>query len=144
MRLAGARVAQRDDVLPAEDVAAAGQLQNEDLVEARDRGEVVGIRAQWPQFAAWLGLTPRQISRRGQPRRRRTPRKGDRDLRRLLIIGARMVLLRSKASKASPWIQGLLARCARWRVAVSLPNKTARTARAMMLRGESYRPITAA
>ena len=97
-----------------------------------------------PEFAAWLGLTPRQKSTGGKQRLGRITRRGDQYLRRLLIVGAQTVLLRSKAAKANPWIQGLLARCARLKVAVALANKTARIAWAIMLRGESYRPTATA
>ena len=96
------------------------------------------------EFAAWLGLTPRQKSTGGKQRLGRITRKGDQYLRRLLIIGAQTVLLRSKAAKANLWIQGLLARCARLKVAVALANKTARIAWAVMIRGECYRPVAAA
>lgn len=96
------------------------------------------------EFAAWLGLTPRQKSTGGKQRLGRITRRGDQYLRRLLIVGAQTVLLRSKAAKANPWIQGLLARCARLKVAVALANKTARIAWAILLRGESYRPIATA
>jgi transposase len=96
------------------------------------------------EFAAWLGLTPRQKSTGGKQRLGRITRRGDQYLRRLLIVGAQTVLLRSKAAKANPWIQGLLVRCARLKVAVALANKTARIAWAIMLRGESYRPTATA
>ena len=96
------------------------------------------------EFAAWLGLTPRQKSTGGKQRLGKITRRGDQYLRRLLIVGAQTVLLRSKAAKANPWIQGLLARCARLKVAVALANKTARIAWAIMFRGESYRPIVTA
>lgn len=96
------------------------------------------------EFAAWLGLTPRQKSTGGKQRLGRITRKGDQYLRRLLIVGAQTVLLRSKAAKANLWIQGLLARCARLKVAVALANKTARIAWAVMIRGECYRPVAAA
>ena len=46
------------------------------------------------EFAAWLGLTPRQKSTGGKQRLGRITRKGDQYLRRLLIIGAQTVLLR--------------------------------------------------
>jgi len=95
------------------------------------------------EFAAWLGLTPRQKSTGGKQRLGRISRKGDQYLRRLLIIGAQTVLLRSKAARANPWIQGLLARCARLKVAVALANKTARIAWAVMMREESYQPVAA-
>ena len=45
VRLAGAAVAERDDVLMAQNVRAAGELEDEHLVEARDRGEVEGVEA---------------------------------------------------------------------------------------------------
>src|SRR5215204_635254 len=96
------------------------------------------------EFAAWLGLTPRQKSTGGKQRLGRITRKGDQYLRRLLIVGAQTVLLRSKAAKANLWIQGLLARCARLKVAVALANKTARIAWAVMIRGECYQPVAAA
>src|SRR5918993_1453577 len=96
------------------------------------------------EFAAWLGLTPRQKSTGGKQRLGRITRKGDQYLRRLLIVGAQTVLLRSKAAKANPWIQGLLARCARLKVAVALANKTARIAWAVMMRGECYRSVAVA
>ena len=48
-------------------------------------------------------------------------------------------MLRSKAAKANPWIQNLLARCARLKVAVALANKMARIAWAVMAKGEPYR-----
>ena len=45
MGLAGAAVAQCDDVLAAQDVLAAGEFQHEYLVEAGDRGEVERVEA---------------------------------------------------------------------------------------------------
>ena len=91
------------------------------------------------EFAAWLGLTPLQKSTGGKQRLGRISRKGDQYIRRLLIIGAQTALLRSKAAKANPWIQNLLARCARLKVAVALANKMARIAWAVMAKGEPYR-----
>jgi transposase len=91
------------------------------------------------EFAAWLGLTPRQNSTGGKQRLGRISRKGDQYIRRLLIIGAQTVLLRSKAARANPWIQNLVARCARLKVAVALANKMARIAWAIMVRGVPYR-----
>jgi transposase len=96
------------------------------------------------EFAAWLGLTPMQKSTGGKQRLGRISRKGDQYIRRLLIIGAQTVLLRSKAAKANPWIQNLLARCARLKVAVALANKMARIAWAVMAKGEPYRQIAMA
>src|SRR3954452_21451069 len=96
------------------------------------------------EFAAWLGLTPVQKSTGGKQRLGRISRKGDQYIRRLLIIGAHTALLRSKVARANPWIQSLLARCARLKVAVALANKMARIAWALMAKGESYRLIASA
>ena len=90
-------------------------------------------------FAAWLGLTPRQHSTGGKERLGRISRQGNRSVRQLLIVGAHSALLRSKEIRANAWVQGLLGRCARLKVAVALANKRARIAWAVMAKGESYR-----
>ena len=91
------------------------------------------------EFAAWLGLVPRQRSTGGKQRLGRISRLGDEYIRRLLIVGAQTVLLRSKAARSDAWIQGLLARRPRLVVAVALANKTARVVWAVMAKGQSYR-----
>jgi transposase len=91
------------------------------------------------EFAAWLGLVPRQHSTGGKERLGRISRQGNRSIRQLLIVGAHSALLRSKEVRANAWVQRLLGRCARLKVAVALANKTARIAWAMMSRGETYR-----
>ena len=96
------------------------------------------------EFAAWLGLAPRQNSTGGKTRLGRTSRQGDAYIRRLLVIGAQSVLYGSKAARANPWIQGLLAKRPRMVVAVALANKTARIAWAVMARGTTYRIAAAA
>ena len=96
------------------------------------------------EFAAWLGLVPRQNSTGGKSRLGRTSRQGDAYIRRLLVIGAQSVLYCSKAARANPWIQGLLAKRPRMVVAVALANKTARIAWAVMARGTTYRIAAAA
>lgn len=96
------------------------------------------------EFAAWLGLVPRQRSTGGKQRLGRISRAGDGYIRRLPIIGAQAVLLRSKAAHADPWVQGLLARRPRLVVAAALANKTARVAWAVMTKGQPYRQPAAA
>jgi transposase len=91
------------------------------------------------EFAAWLGLVPRQTSTGGKQRLGRISRLGDKYIRQLLIVGAQTVLLRSKAARSNAWIQGLLARRPRLVVAIALANKTARVVWAVMARGQSYR-----
>ena len=51
------------------------------------------------EFAAWLGLVPRQRSTGGKQRLGRISRLGDKYIRQLLIVGAQTVLLRSKAAR---------------------------------------------
>src|SRR5512132_2974417 len=92
------------------------------------------------EFAAWLGLVPRQNSTGGKTRLGGITKRGNRYLRRLLINGASANLLRSKATKADPWVIGLRQRRPPLVVAVALANKTARIAWAVMLREKQYQP----
>src|SRR5438552_352609 len=96
------------------------------------------------EFAAWLGLVPRQHSTGGKARLGGISKHGNRYLRRLLINGASANLLRSKATNADPWVRGLRRRRPSLVVAVAVANKTARIAWAVMRRAESYRPRAAA
>ena len=91
------------------------------------------------EFAAWLGLVPRQNSTGGKARLGGISKRGDSYLRRLLVNGAHAVLLRSKAGKADPWLIALRSRKTRLVVAVALANKTARIAWAIMSKGDTYR-----
>jgi transposase len=92
------------------------------------------------EFSAWLGLVPRQNSTGGKQRLGRITHQGDGYIRRLLIIGAQSALQGSREVKANGWVQGLLSRYARLKVAVALANKMARIAWALMTKGEVYRP----
>jgi transposase len=92
------------------------------------------------EFAAWLGLVPRQNSTGGKTRLGGITKRGNRYLRRLLINGASANLLRSKATNADPWVIGLRRRRPPLVVAVALANKTARIAWAVMLREREYQP----
>jgi len=96
------------------------------------------------EFAAWLGLVPRQNSTGGKARLGGISKRGDSYLRRLLVNGAHAVLLRSKAAKTDAWLASLRERKHRLVVAVALANKTARIAWAVMNGTASYRPAAAA
>ena len=96
------------------------------------------------EFAAWLGLVPRQNATGGKARLGGISKRGDSYLRRLLVNGAHAVLLRSKAGKADPWLIALRSRRPRLVVAVALANKTARIAWAIMSKGDTYRRAPAA
>jgi transposase len=94
-------------------------------------------------FAAWLGLTPRDHSTAGKTRLGGITRAGDEALRSLLVVGATAVIQqvrRGNGRAASPWLQALLQRKAPKLAAVALANKTARIAWKLMVTGETYRP----
>ena len=91
------------------------------------------------EFAAWLGLVPRQSSTGGKARLGGISKRGDSYLRRLLVNSAHTVLLCSKAAKIDPWLTSLLSRKPRLVVAVALANKTARIAWAIMNKQDTYR-----
>src|SRR5438067_8547775 len=97
-----------------------------------------GVFRSGREFAAWLGLVPRQNSTGGKTRLGGITKRGNRYLRRLLINGASANLLRSKATKADPWVIGIRRRRPPLVVAVALANKTARIAWAVMLRKTEY------
>jgi transposase len=97
------------------------------------------------EFAARLGLVPRQNPSGGKTRLGRTSRQGNAYIRRrLLVIGAQSALFCSKATKANPRVQTLLAKRPRLVVAVALANKMARIAWALMVRPTTYQPAAAA
>ena len=93
------------------------------------------------QFAAWLGLTPKDHSSAGKARPGGITRAGDEALRSVLVLGAtaiiRMVRL-GKGKNASAWLVALLKRKPPKLVAVALANKIARIAWRMMSTGEAY------
>jgi transposase len=93
------------------------------------------------QFAAWLGLVPRQNSSGGKERLGAISKMGDRYLRTLLVVGATSVIryARSKNAAGAQWINALLARRSARLVSVALANKTARIIWAVLARGEAYR-----
>ena len=97
-------------------------------------------------FAAWLGLVPRQHSSGGKERLGRTTKMGERSLRRLLIIGASSVtkVAARNPDKAGAWLASMLARKPRMLITVALANKMARTVWALMAHGGSYRAPAAA
>jgi len=97
------------------------------------------------EFAAWLGLTPRQNSSGGKSCLGGITKQGDRYLRQLLVLGARTVVRYPKArSKVDgDWIDALLKRRRPMVVAVAVANKLARVIWAMMTTGEMFRSARA-
>jgi transposase len=91
-------------------------------------------------FAAWIGLVPRQDSTGGKHKLGPISKQGDQYLRRILVVGAHAVLRRAKENPEKfPWITQLLARRPFKVVAVALANKMARVAWALLARGGKYR-----
>lgn len=97
-------------------------------------------------FAAWIGLTPRDHSTAGRQRLGAITRAGDPALRSVLVVGAMAVIRQAlrNPDKASPWLVELLRRKPRKIAAVALANKTARIAWKMMMTGEHYNANRAA
>ena len=93
------------------------------------------------EFAAFLGLVPRQNSSGGKERLGRISKMGDRYLRKLLVMGATSVIRRARTSTqgAAAWIRSLLERRPARVVTVAMANKTARIAWALLARGDVYR-----
>ena len=92
------------------------------------------------EFAAWIGLVPRQNSTGGKERLGSISKQGDRYLRRLLIVGALAVIRSARARPDKyPWVMKLLGRRPAKVVAVALANKMARIAWAILAKGETYR-----
>jgi len=91
-------------------------------------------------FAAWIGLVPRQDSTGGKQKLGPISKQGDRYLRRILVVGACAVLRYAKQNPEKyPWITQLLARRPFKVVAVALANKMARMAWALLAKGGTYR-----
>jgi len=91
-------------------------------------------------FAAWIGLTPRDHSTAGKQRLGGITRAGDEALRSVLVAGATAVIqqVRQGRSQPSPWLAELLKRKPPKLAAVALANKTARIAWKLMATGKRY------
>jgi transposase len=97
-------------------------------------------------FAAWLGLVPRQHSTGGKQVLGRISKMGQRDIRRLLIVGAMTIVCWAcrKGAPEGSWLHRMLARKPRMLVAIALANKMARSIWAMLTKGQDYRLPAAA
>ena len=87
------------------------------------------------QFAAWLGLTPRQTGTGGKTRQLGISKRGDAYVRTMLMHGARAVIARGTRSS---WIERLLQRRPYSVVVAALANKLARTAWAILTKGKAF------
>ena len=102
----------------------------------------IGLFKSARQFAAWLGLVPRQYSTGGKTRLGRITKAGNRELRKSLVLGATSMVYRAAAwnSAAGVWTRAILERRPVRLVTVALANKMARIAWALMTRKEIYHP----
>lgn len=92
-------------------------------------------------FAAWLGLVPKQHSTGGKARLGKVSKEGQVDIRRLLIIGAmtRITWMGRKSIQDGSWLDRMLKRKPKMLVAIALANKMARTIWAVLTKEEDYR-----
>ena len=92
-------------------------------------------------FAAWVGVVPRQFSTGGKQKLYGISKRGNVYLRRMLIHGARAVLLRIKYDTGGfgQWVHRLAQRAPRNKVVVAIANKLARMAWAVLSSGQEYR-----
>jgi transposase len=115
-------------------------------------GCLLAIKAPDPQafrcgrdFAAWMGLTPKDHSTAGKTRHGVITRAGDEALRRTLVAGATSVIKQVNNGKGnpSPWLRDLVGRKPAKLAAVALANKVARIAWKLMRSGQPYDPARA-
>ena len=93
------------------------------------------------QFAAWLGLTPRQYSSGGKTRLGGISKRGDAYLRMLLVLGARSVLQNAGryTDRLSRWARTIRDRCGYHKAIVAIAAKNARILWVVLAKGESFR-----
>jgi transposase len=93
-------------------------------------------------FAAWLGLTPKDHSTAGKTRLGVITRAGDEMLRQTYVVGATALIQQVKKRRGNPsaWLLDLVRRKPPKLAAVALANKTARIAWKLMVSGERYNP----
>ena len=93
------------------------------------------------EFAAWLGLVPRQHTTGGKVKLLGISKRGSKYLRRMFIHGARAMLLRVKydTGRLGQWAHELERRAPRNKVVVAVANKLARIAWAVLSSGNEYR-----
>ena len=93
-------------------------------------------------FSAWVGLLPKQNSSGGRERMGQITKKGNPELRRLLVAGAISMIIRAKQSDFTrhPWLSRLLERKPMMVVAIAMANKIGRMIWALMTKGEKFNP----
>ena len=100
-----------------------------------------GVFKSGRDFAAWLGLTPRQNSSGGKEKLGPITKKGNRYIRKLLVVGSTALLRVAHKRKGAlaDWIHTIVATKPPKLAAVALANKLARTCWAILSTGEGFR-----
>jgi transposase len=109
-------------------------------------GQGTGFR-QGRDFAAWLGLIPRQESTGDRTILGKISKRGNKYLRTLFVQAAHVVLARRPSAARQglwPWIEQASKRLHRNMLAIALANKLARIAWAVLARGGEYQPKVSA
>jgi transposase len=97
-------------------------------------------------FAAWLGLVPRQMSTGDRTILGSISKRGNRYLRALFVQAAWVVLIRQKNWERhglKPWIEAARKRLHHNVLAIALANKLARIAWSVLARGRGFEPTVA-
>lgn len=122
-------------------IPGIGPLISTAIVAAIGQGEVFD---RGRDFAAWLGLVPRQFSTGGRTILGRISKRGNSYLRMLLVQAANVILMRPHRWDAiglGPWLRGVVSRMPHNKAAVALANKLARTAWSVLRHGKRYTVI---
>jgi transposase len=138
-----ARAREDADARRLTSIPGIGVLNATALTAAIGTGETF---ARGRDFAAWVGLVPRQVSTGGKPRLLGISKRGNKYLRKLLIHGARAALpaLASSATPLGQWLRALMQRVHKNVAVVALANKLARIAWAVLRRGVAFDAAAAA
>lgn len=92
-------------------------------------------------FASWIGLTPKQNSSGGTLRSGKISKMGNSELRSLLFLAGKVLLLRSKRAFGSDWLERLAERRPVRVAAIAAANKIARIVWAVLSKGERFRSL---
>lgn len=133
------RIADNDDACKRlRQIPGVGPLVSTAMVAAVGNGAAFN---RGREFAAWLGLVPRQHSTGGKAVLGGISKRGNAYLRRMFIHGARAMLLRCKCDRGrvGEWAKQLQARTHRNKAIVAVANKLARVAWAVLFTGSVYR-----
>ncbi|MGL4238934.1 transposase, partial [Tabrizicola sp.] len=92
-------------------------------------------------FAAWLGLTPLNKSSGGKDKLGRITKKGDRYIRKLLVVGmsSRALLAKKHPERVDVWTANIIAEKPFRLATTAMANKAARIIWAMLTKKQEYR-----